>query len=325
MEETGDGQLRQAFEQLKQRLFAEGLFDEIHKKPLPSWPQHIGIISSATGAALQDILQVLKRRYPLASVTIYPVSVQGFQACGEIISALQLATQRADNDILILARGGGSLEDLQAFNDEGVARAIVTCPIPIITGIGHETDTTIADFVADRRAPTPSAAAEIASPDQGLLLQAFEAFKARLQHAMSLQQRHRGQQLKTLQQRMRHPGQQILWQSQRLDELTIRLQQAIKTRYWSHYSQHLKQLSLRLQQSTLYQLSAKSARLAQASNTLQALNPEHTLTRGYAIVRNTQSPPTILHKLAHIQPGENIEITLSDGKLRCLVNHVIEH
>jgi exodeoxyribonuclease VII large subunit len=258
-------------------------------------------------------------------VTIYPVAVQGPQACGEIISALQLATQRADNDILILARGGGSLEDLQAFNEESVARAIFACSIPIITGIGHETDTTIADFVADRRAPTPSSAAEIASPDQSLLQQAFDAFNTRLQHAMSVQQRNRRQQLQTLQQRLRHPGQQILWQSQRLDELTIRLQQAIKNRYWSQHHHHLKQLTLRLQQSTRHHLAAKNARLTQSTSTLQALNPKHTLTRGYAIARNTQSPPTILHRASQIQAGEEIDITLSDGQLRCLVSRVSEY
>ncbi|MCU7921893.1 MAG: exodeoxyribonuclease VII large subunit, partial [Candidatus Thiodiazotropha sp. (ex Dulcina madagascariensis)] len=166
MEPAGEGALRLAFEQLKHKLATEGLFDSETKKPLPSPPNQLGIITSPTGAAVRDLLTVLRRRFPALPVIIYPVQVQGEDAPRQIIRMLQLANQRQECDLLILSRGGGSLEDLQAFNDEGLARAIHASQIPLVTGIGHEIDFTIADFVADRRAPTPSAAAELVSPDQ---------------------------------------------------------------------------------------------------------------------------------------------------------------
>jgi exodeoxyribonuclease VII large subunit len=165
MEETGDGALRRQFELLKQKLFEEGLFDEAHKQALPFLPTQLGVITSPSGAAIRDILSVLKRRFPGIPVLIYPVPVQGTEAPQAIVESIHSAAKCQDCDLLILARGGGSLEDLWAFNEETVARAINACPIPIVTGIGHEIDFTIADFVADYRAPTPSAAAEFISPD----------------------------------------------------------------------------------------------------------------------------------------------------------------
>ena len=173
MEETGDGALRRQFELLKHKLFEEGLFDESHKRELPSLPTRLGVITSPSGAAIRDILSVLKRRFPGIPILIYPVPVQGNEAPPAIIDAIKTAGIRKDCDLLILARGGGSLEDLWAFNDESVARAIYHCPIPVVTGIGHEIDFTIADFVADFRAPTPSAAAEYISPDQNEWLENF--------------------------------------------------------------------------------------------------------------------------------------------------------
>src|SRR3990172_11056784 len=209
MEETGDGALRRAFELLKQRLSAEGLFDPAHKIPLPALPRQIGIITSPSGAAIRDILHVLKRRFPALPVLIYSIPVQGASAAPEIARMINLAAQRNECDVLILARGGGSLEDLWAFNEEMVARAIYHCPIPIITGIGHEIDFTIADFAADVRAPTPSAAAELVSPDRAQMLHVVKNVEARLAHlarAMLARQRER---LTWLQRRLVHPGRRV--------------------------------------------------------------------------------------------------------------------
>ncbi|MEW8429342.1 MAG: exodeoxyribonuclease VII large subunit, partial [gamma proteobacterium symbiont of Ctena orbiculata] len=209
MEPAGEGALRLAFEQLKQRLAAEGLFDAGHKQPLPSIPQQLGIITSPSGAAIRDLLTVLKRRFPVLPVIIYPVQVQGEGAAEQITAMLQLADRRDECDLLILSRGGGSLEDLQAFNDEGVARAIHACRIPLVTGIGHEIDFTIADFVADQRAATPSAAAELVSPDQAAWQRQLKQLGQRLGLG---QRRYLGQlqeQLLTLRGRLlrQHPSQ----------------------------------------------------------------------------------------------------------------------
>src|SRR6202008_4352110 len=184
LEEAGVGALKREFERLKTRLAAEGLFAAERKRALPRFPRRIGVITSPSGAALQDILKILARRFPPAAVLIYPAPVQGAAAVPALIAALATAGARAECDVLILARGGGSLEDLRAFNDEGVARAIHDCPIPVVTGIGHEVDFTIADFVADRRAPTPSGAAEIVVPDERGFSDAFAAGLRRLTGAM---------------------------------------------------------------------------------------------------------------------------------------------
>lgn len=180
MEPVGDGLLQKKFEQLKEKLYQEGLFDEAHKKPLPIFPKTLGVITSPTGAAIHDILHVLKNRFPLLQIILYPTSVQGIQAVGEIVQAIQIANLRKECDVLILGRGGGSLEDLWSFNEEKVAHAIYNSNIPIISAVGHEVDFTISDFVADARAPTPSAAAAMASPDQTQLLQTLKHFYQRL-------------------------------------------------------------------------------------------------------------------------------------------------
>jgi len=185
IEEAGEGLLRRRFEELKQKLNAEGLFDSRHKKALPALPRRIGVITSPTGAAIRDILHILRRRFPAVPVLVYPVAVQGEAAPREIEQALRLAGQRRDCDVLIVARGGGSLEDLWAFNDETVARAIFACPIPIVSGVGHEVDVTIADFVADERAPTPSGAAERVVPDRAEWLRGLAATGRRLALASS--------------------------------------------------------------------------------------------------------------------------------------------
>ncbi|MGA8708328.1 MAG: exodeoxyribonuclease VII large subunit, partial [Steroidobacteraceae bacterium] len=221
LEDAGVGALQRAFDELKARLAAEGLFAPERKRPLPPAPRRIGVITSPTGAAVRDILHILGRRFPCAPVLIYPAPVQGATAVAALIAALELAGARAECDVLILARGGGSLEDLWAFNDEGLARAILRCPIPVVTGIGHEIDFTIADFVADLRAPTPTGAAQLVAPDASVWRHRLVQFAARFAAAARRTLRSEQTRLDGLVQRLRqaHPGARLLQHSQRLDEL----------------------------------------------------------------------------------------------------------
>ncbi|MGI9246176.1 MAG: exodeoxyribonuclease VII large subunit, partial [Steroidobacteraceae bacterium] len=232
LEEAGEGALRRRFEELKRKLQEEGLFEQGRKRALPKQPRRVGVVTSPTGAALRDVLHILRRRFPAVPVLLYPVAVQGESAPGEMVQALQLAGLRAECDVLIVARGGGSLEDLMAFNDEAVARAIAACPIPVISGVGHETDFTIADFVADERAPTPSGAAERAVPDSAEYRRALGAVSRNLLGAVR-------RKLQSLQQSLRqherglaraHPGQRLRQHAQRLDELEQRLQRSVERR-----------------------------------------------------------------------------------------------
>jgi exodeoxyribonuclease VII large subunit len=342
MEETGDGALRRAFELLKQRLSAERLFDLAHKKPLPALPQQIGIITSPTGAAIRDILHVLKRRFPSIPVLIYPIPVQGNAAAPEISRMIRLAAQRNECDVLIIARGGGSLEDLWAFNDELVARAIYDSPIPVITGIGHEIDFTIADFVADIRAPTPSAAAELASPDMTEWLSTLQQHQKRLvfhQNNLLNQKQQRLQWvLRRIQQQ--HPGQKIRQSIQRLDELEQRLYRGIVTslrhnrvrlgeisahllRATPHhrieqYLSDCNHLSHRLITALKHLLDRYRQQLRTLSRTLDSVSPLATLGRGYAIVRRL-STGEVIHSYKEVNNGDEIETRLATGKLICNV------
>src|ERR1700676_4509168 len=232
MEDAGLGALKRQVEELSAKLEREGLFAAERKRPLPSLPGRIGIITSPTGAAVRDILHVLARRFPAAAVLVYPVPVQGAQAAVEIVAALEAAGRRAECDVLILARGGGSLEDLWAFNDERLARAIVASPIPVITGIGHEIDFTIADFAADVRAPTPSAAAELVVPDAEEWLNAFVRLGVRLQRGMRGRIAEHRERLRWLTGRgsLVRPSAKLAQQSQRLDEVEQRLSRALELR-----------------------------------------------------------------------------------------------
>lgn len=311
---AGDGLLRMAYEKLLKKLEEEGLFQAQYRKPLPSFPKHIGIITSPTGAAVRDILSVLKRRFPSIPVTIYPSKVQGAEAAKDIIAALKLAEISACCDVLILARGGGSLEDLWPFNEEAVARAIFGHPIPIITGIGHEIDFTIADFVADRRAPTPSAAAELVSPNQQEWQRRFFLIEQRLKNAMTQWLQYRGHFLDNLLKRLRHPGHHIEMQTQRLNVLKDRLILGM--------TQHLKE---------------KQHHVTTLMRALNAMSPLATLLRGYAIVSRADvsrteisaaQPETIpsekvLSSVTDITKGEDINVRMSDGSLRCVVSEVV--
>jgi len=348
MEEAGAGALQQAYERLKQRLYDEGLFADEHKQAWPQIPRQIGVITSPTGAALRDILSVLKRRFPLASVIVYPTPVQGEGAGAKIAQAIQSAGQRDECDVLIASRGGGSLEDLWAFNEEVVARAIFDCHIPLISGVGHEVDFTIADFVADERAPTPSAAAELITPDQNVLSQQLKLAQQNLLSLMKGLLQTQQQQLDWLERRLaqRHPGQWLRLQQQRLVEIKQRLvsSQRHTQRYFNErmiaLSRRIMQQNpiyrlphWRTQQQSLhsclhlaYQQRFKSAkqRLQHASHNLNTLSPLATLSRGYAIVTRANSNE-VISAATMIQPGSEIDARLHQGNLRCKVVKRLEN
>jgi len=342
MEEAGDGALRRAFEELKQKLAAEGLFAPETKQALPALPQRIGVITSPSGAAIRDILSVLQRRFPAIPVLVYPVPVQGKEAAAMIADTLRLASDRADCDVLILTRGGGSLEDLWSFNEEVVARAIHACRIPLVSAVGHEIDFTIADFVADQRAPTPSAAAELVSPDQQEWLAQITTLAGRLENRLRQRLQLGGQQAGWLEKRLQqlHPGQYLRQQSQRLDQLEQR-SRFIVNRYISNLQSELNEVSgqlkrlspvhgiarQRLRQENLGQrlgsamqrlLSGKQRRLGLSSRALDTISPLATLERGYAIVSRLPERQ-ILHQASKVKPGDRVEARLSEGVLVCSV------
>ena len=341
MEDAGLGALKRQFEELSARLAAEGLFAAERKRSLPALPKRIGIVTSPTGAAVRDILHVLARRFPAVPVLIYPVAVQGAQAAGELIAALRLAGRRGECDILILARGGGSLEDLWAFNDEGLARAIVASPIPVISGIGHEIDFTIADFAADVRAPTPSAAAELVVPDVEEWLTAFVRFGTRLQRCMRRQLDERGERLRWLRQRaaLVSPAARLAQQAQRLDEFELRVTRAMRRRLGAHgerlrwligraalvspverlheaAARHAT-LAVRLRAAGLERLRRARERLAALARTLNAVSPLATLERGYAIV--SIEGGEILRDAADAAPDAIVVARLAKGHIRAKV------
>lgn len=291
LEPAGRGDLAQAFELLKQRLADEGLFDAEYKKPLPRFPQKIGIVTSADAAALRDILNVLRRRYPLVQVLIAPTLVQGDLAPPQIVRALQWLDGRSDIDTIIIARGGGSMEDLWAFNDERVARAIFAAQHPIISGVGHEVDFTIADFVADMRAPTPSAAAELAVPDISEWQPILRGLKAQLAADMQDNLQQKRWQIQTLARALRHlsPRASLDNQRQRVDGLYGRLHTAI----------HRK-------------VDRQQNRLAVAQAGLLAYSPLATLSRGYAIVRDGNG--RIIRSVQTVKPGDPLAVQVSDGQ-----------
>jgi exodeoxyribonuclease VII large subunit len=317
------------------------LFDERHKQPLPTLPRRIGVITSPTGAAIRDILHVLKRRFPAIPVLIYPVPVQGETAPREIAQAIRLAGARGDCDVLIVARGGGSLEDLWAFNDEGVARAIFDCPIPVVSGVGHEVDFTIADFVADERAPTPSGAAERVAPDRAEWLRRVEMTGTRIAHAMR-RRLAESRAMLTAQERglaRNHPGARLREHAQRLDELEGRLALAAHTRLdrardrlsatralLARASPAIRVVGLRIRLESSQRalaaagrtcLNTPRSRLDLAMRTLHAVSPLATLDRGYAIV--TDAGGHVLQDATDAQPGDTIGARLSRGSVRAQV------
>jgi len=337
IEEAGDGALRRAFDALKLKLSEQGLFDAGHKQSLPVLPKAIGVITSPSGAAIRDILTVLQRRFAAIPVIVYPVAVQGDNAKHEIARAIAIANRHKQCDVIILGRGGGSLEDLWAFNEEQVARAIFASGIPIISAVGHETDFTIADFVADLRAATPSAAAEHASPDQQQWLSRFVYLESRLQQQMQRKLNQKQQTLDWLSQRLQqqHPGQKLARNARRMDELEARLKQAIHIRLrhlagsveakaaqlWQHnpaviinsHKQRQEYLSKRLLAATAHKLEQLNQRLLNSSQTLHAVSPLATLNRGYAMAINP-STGEIIRSTEQINVGELVQTRLAHGR-----------
>jgi exodeoxyribonuclease VII large subunit len=315
MEDAGAGALQRAFEELRARLSAEGLFAAERKRALPAAPARVGVITSPTGAALRDILHVLAQRFPAAAVIVYPVPVQGAAAAPAIAAALDLASERAECEVLILARGGGSLEDLWAFNDERVARAIARCAMPVVAGIGHETDVTIADFAADVRAPTPTAAAQLAVPDRRVWLQRLALLAQRFGSAMRRKLSDDAAQLRTRFERLQraHPGSRLAQHAQRLDELELRLRRALDTQLHIAMTP-LAPLRSRLDAAWARAAAAALARLESAARTLNAISPLAIMDRGYAIVVRADGGALVRHS-ADAPVGSEIEAHLRDGVL----------
>ncbi|MCE7598854.1 exodeoxyribonuclease VII large subunit [Vibrio fluvialis] len=342
MQPEGDGRLQQEFDQLKMQLAAEGLFAQTLKKPLPEHPRCVGIITSKTGAALHDILHVLKRRDPSLPIIIYPTLVQGEDAAIQIAQAIGRANARGECDVLIVGRGGGSLEDLWCFNHEIVARTIAASQIPIISAVGHEIDVTIADFVADVRAPTPSAAAELVSRDNSHKKQAFQSYEHKLASAMRHYFAEQKVSLKQLQYRLdkQHPMYRLQRQQQQLDELSMRLERAVQkqlngTRQHLAKQQHRLQLlspektlgeqryTLALRERNLIdamqrQLVMSQHRFTRLIDKLDTVSPLATLSRGYSITQTAQGK--IVRQAMDVKTGDQLITRLADGDVHSTVN-----
>ena len=343
MEEAGAGALQRAFDELKIKLENEGLFDPQFKKALPPLPKHIAVITSPTGAAIRDILNVLERRFPSIPVTVTPVAVQGKEAASQIVKAITLANCAGLFDVVILGRGGGSLEDLWPFNEESVARAIFASDLPIVSAVGHEVDFTIADFVADLRAPTPSAAAELITPDGEDWLDKFIGFEVLLEEAMARKINHLQQKLQWLRSRLRHPKDKLEQQSQRCDTLEMRLKNALH-KSLTHYKNRLHTLVIRqkphhpqarlLQLTQRFQLAQQKLIKAQSQTLIQkrqgfneavrmlnTLNPLKTLDRGYSLstMGESQTPVTNSQQLS---PGDKVKTRVAKGEFIAIVESV---
>jgi exodeoxyribonuclease VII large subunit len=338
LEPKGIGALQIAFEQLKKKLEDEGLFDDQHKKPLPFLPEKIGLITSPTGSVVHDILHIVKRRFPGIPLDIVPVKVQGDDAIADIVAAIDLLNRLRSVDVVILARGGGSLEDLQAFNSEAVARAIFASEIPIISAVGHETDYSISDFVADLRAPTPSAAAELVVPIKGDLYRKINELKYLIILNLQRYIKNYRSQVGTLRERLTDPRKKLADHRLRLDEDAGRLTRAMMSQirmrrerlawrfdklsynnpsfYVTKLKEKLDRTSALLQQSIRSCVSSRQARLREVNAKLDSLNPIGILTRGFSITR-TLPETTIVRDSAAVSYGQALEIVLAKGSLTC--------
>lgn len=347
MEDAGEGLLRQAYDQLKQKLLQAGFFNQAHKQPLPAHIHTVGIVTSPTGAAVKDIISVLKRRNPNIKIIIYPALVQGEQAKTDIAQAIALANQRKECEALIVGRGGGSLEDLWPFNEEVVVEAIFNSQLPIISAVGHEIDTTLSDYVADVRAPTPSAAAEIISNDVEDTLQKLSIIKQNLARS----QHRKITDLKTvlagLQHRLHqvHPQQKLQSQQQKSDELSQRLHQSIRRQIqgWQAYQQQtsqrlltlsplketkqkqalLQQYHERLLAGIMHQQQKQSQRFASLAEQLHLVSPLATIARGYGVIRNPDNK--VISQVSQVNMGDDINIELSDGSINATVTYKENH
>ncbi|MBJ91506.1 MAG: exodeoxyribonuclease VII large subunit [Alteromonadaceae bacterium] len=346
IESAGAGLLKQQFEQLKAKLQAEGLFDPAIKKPLPAQVRRVGVITSPTGAAVRDIVTVLKRRAPGIEVIIYPSQVQGDAAAAQLRNMLSTAIMRKEVDVLIIGRGGGSLEDLWCFNDELLCRAVAACPIPIVSAVGHEIDFALTDFVADMRAPTPSAAAELVSPDQSHLLERISRLRSALIQAQRARMQQVAPELINLSQRLLalHPKRRLEQQQQRLDELQLRLTASIKRNVLSaqqqqqyldkslrqlspgkvltQQKQYICQLEQRLKQAQQQQLKQHKQRLAQLGSQLNTVSPLATLARGYSITFDEKQQ--VVTNSCQLKAGDKVAIKLAEGRFDAQVTKLNE-
>ena len=342
MEPAGAGALQQAFEKLKQKLFEEGLFAEDHKQPLPAYPGTIGVVTSPTGAAIKDIIQVLGRRYASAGVIVYPVPVQGEGAAQQIAETIDEANRREECDVLILARGGGSLEDMWSFNEEIVARAIYRSAIPLVSGIGHEIDFTIADFVADQRAPTPSAAAELVSPDAAALQSRLDTLYSQLHLRTNDLLNTHLRNITQLAKRLPRPTHLLQNMAQRMDDLAIRLRLALDNgitlrrvrlnrftdaltsrnplQQLAGYRTKCDVLNKQLQNHLVRNLQAWKKQLDFLSHSLKTVSPLATLDRGYAIV--TDENENIVRRADLLQENAVISTRFSKGSIQSTVNRI---
>lgn len=295
VQRAGLGALFEAFEKLKNKLALEGLFDESGKQAIPKHPKQIGIVTSADAAALRDVLTTLRRRMPNIPVVIYPTPVQGKGAAQLIANAINTANERAECDVLIICRGGGSIEDLWQFNEEIVARAIAHCTIPTVSGVGHETDFTICDFVADMRAATPTAAAELVTPSRDALLNSLKQLKLQLARNIQFSLNQRAQSLDYLARRLKSPSQQIDQQKMQLSQMAYRLQTYIDQ-----------------------QLKTKQQNLLRLGQNLQHLNPQAVLTRGYAFVQNSSG--TIISSSSQLKSNDEVKLTFGAGTADAVIS-----
>ncbi len=347
MEDAGDGILRRKFEALKNKLASEGLFEENSKQAIPEHPACIGIITSNTGAAVHDVLSVIERRFPSIPVKLYAVPVQGVQAAPAICRALEIAAEHDACDVLLLVRGGGSLEDLWSFNEESVARAIFACPIPVVSGIGHEVDFTIADFVADLRAATPTAAAETVTPDQESWLQSLAWYQQRLYQLMTEKVQRQNELLDWLAKRLaqQHPVAVMQRLSQTLDDLDQRMRYAWRFRFQqarnstrqlnsrllaaspelvlNHHKHRLQILTQKLSYRISTLLDRQKARLSNCVRALQAISPLQTLERGYSITTDSSGKAIINTK--KMSKGDEIQTTLYKGRIISRIEQILKN
>ncbi len=343
MEPAGTGKLQLQFEATKKKLAELGWFDTDAKKPLPDMPQRIGVVTSATGAAIRDVLQVLARRCPQAQIIIYPTLVQGATAAPKIAEAIQTADRRNEVDVLLLVRGGGSMEDLWAFNEESVAKAVYECSLPLVSGVGHEVDITIADLVADLRAPTPSAAAELATPDGDIMIQRVASARQSLYRILDAQLSQLQTSLHSLDQRlqMRHPRRLLDDRGQRVDELEARLRQSMlqstqhqqmkldnlvsrlnahsPSRQLDALRASLSAAQLRLSNSMDIQLRTAKNRWQIAARALDTVSPLATLERGFAVVKHQDS---VVTHATNLKPGDRISTQVASGVIHSEVESV---
>lgn len=347
MQPDGVGDLFLAYEQLKEKLAKEGLFSEVHKKAIPKFPNRIGVITSPTGAAIRDVITTIERRYPVANIMIFPAVVQGPQASNSLVEALQSAQNVSDSiDVIIIGRGGGSIEELWAFNEEKVARAIFACEIPVISAVGHETDFTIADFVADLRAPTPTGAAELAVPHVEELLERVFVQKARLIRSIQEKIKMERMRLAKLEQSyaFRYPQKLYAQKLEQLDKLTEQLARNtskvygkkeeslhhLTTRLRRNHPQKMAEvateeyrwLSERIEKAMRSILVHKQKDFVTLLSTIEALNPLKIMERGYSLVYDNENQ--LVKSIAHVKKADHVQIKLVDGHLDCEVKDVVE-